>query len=117
MIDIYTKAELDKNIMGNKDSVIMLLFSATWCSPCKKLKNRLLNPDELKKLPKLLVLYIDTDTEDEELKTIMNNYNVINVPTQIFIKLDNNNIKIVDKIIGSDWIKLQMIYNSYNLHN
>jgi thiol:disulfide interchange protein len=117
MIDINSKDELDKNIMENKDSIIMLLFAASWCSPCKKLKNRLLNPDELKNLPKLLVLYIDTDTEDEELKTIMNNYDITNVPTQIFIKLDNNNIKFVDKIIGSDWIKLQMIYNSYDLHN
>lgn len=102
--------DLDEFIIENNGKLILLYFGASWCGPCKKLKDRLGDPETKNELPKLSVCYIDIDNEENE--DIVSTYEVKNLPTQIFVKLSKkNNVKIIDQIVGYDWTKLLMIYN------
>ena len=108
MHNINNIEELDNFIIDNKSNVILLYFGATWCGPCKKLKEKLCEKECLEKMSLMKVCYIDTD-ENEELSTM---YKIKSLPTQIFIKLDNDKVKIVSKIEGYDYTKLLLDYDN-----
>lgn len=110
MILIKNYNELDKAIVENKDSLMLLYFGATWCDPCMKLKEQIIkNKDEIKNL---IVMYIDCDIEENE--DILQSYKVSTLPTQIFIHLNKNNVINDYMIKGYDWIQLIMKYNELN---
>ena len=113
--------ELDSILQKNINKTIMLMFTASWCGPCKKLKSQLYSIDDDKNecgicvefKDKLLVVYIDVDDENNgELTDI---YNVTAMPTQVLLQSDfnekDNTIKInkIDEIVGCDIISLRMI--------
>ena len=60
-------------------------------------------------MPKLLVCYVDVDIQDND--EIADMYDVKMLPTQVFVKLKKDKVKIIDRIDGYDWIKLLMSYN------
>lgn len=101
--------ELDKFIINNADKIILLYFGAIWCGPCKILKDRLNNSETKTELPNLCVGYIDIDNEENN--EIITLYDVTILPTQTFVKLSKNSVKIIDQVVGYDWTKLLMIYN------
>lgn len=107
MICISGFEELDNFIINNNDdNILVLYFGVNRCSPCNMLKERILkNKNEMSKL---LLCYIDVDLKEN--KEIIYNYNIKILPTLIFIKLNEDNVTIIDQIIGYDWIKLDMIY-------
>lgn len=109
MHNINNIEELDNFIIDNKSNVILLYFGASWCGPCNKLKEKLCDEECLKDMSLLKVCYIDTD-ENEELSTM---YKIKSLPTQIFIKLDDDKVKIISKIEGYDYTKLLLEYNNY----
>jgi thioredoxin 1 len=108
MHNINNIEELDNFIIENNSNVILLYFGASWCGPCNKLKEKLCDEECLKSMSLLKVCYIDTD-ENEELSTM---YKIKSLPTQIFIKLDQDKVKIVSKIEGYDYTKLLLEYNN-----
>lgn len=110
MIDINGLEELDNYLIINENQIIMLYFGGKWCKPCEKLRIRLENDETKNEMPKLIVLYIDIDNElNSELCDM---YDIRISPSQIFIKLIDFKIKIIDRIDGYDWIKLLMIYSN-----
>ena len=113
MKSIIGVEQLDNFIIdNNNDNILLLYFGANRCSPCNLLKDRL-NNECSKEMPKLLVGYIDVDLDEND--EINNLYDIKMLPTQIFVKLKKDNVKIIDKIDGYDWIKLTMSYNKiYN---
>ena len=60
-------------------------------------------------MPKLSVVYIDIDNDDNN--EISDTYKVKGLPTQIFVKLDENEIVIIKTIIGYDWINFRLTYS------
>ena len=110
MYDILNIKELDEFIYHNKNKVIMLYFGAIWCGPCKKLKDKLTDSSELINMPDLTICYIDIEIAEN--KEIVDIYNVTNLPTIFFINLnENNEVEIINKIIGYDWVGIQFAYN------
>ena len=109
MIEIKGYDELNKNLWENKEGgqIMMLYFGTSWCGPCKRLKEKIL--EETTELKNMLCLYIDCD--DEENEQICEDWKVESLPTQIFVHLNDNNVVKDEKIEGYDWIKLIMSYN------
>tara|TARA_B100001248_G_C27123384_1_gene336820 strand:+ start:181 stop:558 length:378 start_codon:yes stop_codon:yes gene_type:complete len=109
--------ELNKEIQNNYEKNILLVFTATWCGPCQKLKSELISDDknsglQIKYQDKLIILYIDVDCDDNE--ELMEIYKVSGMPTQVLIKPTLNiksnsiNIEKINLIVGYDMIKLMM---------
>ena len=108
--------ELDDFIIDNHDNLILLYFGATWCEPCAKLKKRLDSDEINQTMPNIVVCYINIDIESNA--EICEHYNITILPTQIFIKLNDETVNVLNRVDGYDWIKLVMLYNenisSYN---
>ena len=81
--------DLDVFICNNIDeNVVLLYFGAQWCNPCKELI-KILNNDETKKImPKLKIGYIDIENHNDNISEI---YDIKLLPTQILIKVNNEN--------------------------
>lgn len=86
----------------------MLLFSATWCGPCKMLKKRI-NEEQETEMPDLKIGYCDVDNEN--LEEIIDLWNITSMPTSIFVRLEENNVKINNRVVGCDWIKIVISFN------
>ena len=99
--------DLDNFIIDNNVNVVLLYFGASWCGPCKLLKQKLSDEETLSEMPLLRVCYIDVDINQD----ISSKYNIKSLPTQIFIKLYNDTVKTVSKIEGYDYTKLLLEYN------
>jgi thioredoxin-like negative regulator of GroEL len=112
MISILGIEQLDEFIINNTDKILLLYFGADRCRPCNILKERIENESK-NEMPKLLVCYIDVDLKDND--EIADMYDIKMLPTQIFVKLRKDNVKIVDRIDGYDWTKLIMIYNKIDV--
>ncbi len=105
--------EIDEFILDNYNNnlVILLYFGAEWCGPCKQLKNRLEDTDTIQIMPKLVVGYLDVD--DENNSSLVKKYKINSLPTQIYIKLDENKVVESYRIEGYDFTKLKLNYDSY----
>ena len=110
MHEIVGIEHINNVIYDNKDNLILLYFGAIWCGPCKKLKNKMEDESELIEIKNLVICYIDIDNNaNDELIKI---YEVKNIPTLFFIKInENNEVHILHKIIGYDWIGIKFTYN------
>ena len=88
--------QVDTAIYENKDKLILLVFTATWCNPCKQLKKQLYDSSSKEGLvvdfkDKLHVIYIDADTEENG--DLIECYEVSALPTQKLIKLNFDSVK------------------------
>jgi len=110
--------ELNSLIQENQDMCFLMIFTASWCGPCQRLKSELFKKDDgiiENYKDKLIVLYIDVDEEENE--ELMNIYKVNAMPTQVLIKANydqiNNSLKIDKKaeITGCDLLKLKDVLN------
>ncbi len=108
---ISTENDLDNFLLNNKNKIVMLYFGSERCGPCKKLKEKLINNSDIVNLN---YIYIDIDNFGD----LCDAYDVKYLPTQIFVKLNDDLIvNIIDRIDGYDWIKLIFIYNNINNRN
>jgi len=110
MIDIVGKEQLEEFIWENKDKVIVIYFGATWCGPCKKLKERLLCDETKTEMSDLVVAHLDVDEDDNNY--LVELYGASTIPVQVFVELKGTQIKEIKKIIGFDWINFKMSYDS-----
>jgi len=109
MHEVLSIDELDNFIIDNKNNIILLYFGASWCGPCKLLKEKLANKESIERMSLLKVVYIDIDNAEE----ISSMYKIKSLPTQIFVKLCNLKVKVVSKIEGYDYTKLLLEYDNY----
>ena len=103
--------ELDSFILDNinNNMVTLLYFGATWCGPCKQLKQKINDMETMKMMPRLEVGYMDVDDSNNE--ELMKRYKVQSLPTQVFIQVYDNMVKGIRRIDGYDFTKLKMEYD------
>lgn len=113
MIQINGVDELDDFILDNiEEKVVVLYFGATWCQPCKLLKSRLEDNDTKQMMPKIAVCYLDVDDESNE--KLCEQYKAESLPTQVFIKLENDQVVEVGRVEGYNFNSLKAEYDKYN---
>ena len=113
MIQINGVDELDDFILDNiEEKVVVLYFGATWCQPCKLLKSRLEDDDTKQMMPKIAVCYLDVDDESNE--KLCEQYKAESLPTQVFIKLENDQVVEVGRVEGYNFNSLKAEYDKYN---
>jgi hypothetical protein len=62
-------------------------------------------------MPKLVVGYLDVD--DDENSSLVKRYKINSLPTQIYIKLNENKVIENNRVEGYDFMKLKLDYDSY----
>lgn len=82
----------------------IIVFTAEWCGPCKKLKPIL---DNLEDKMNLKIIRLDVEKEDEAVET----YTVRSIPTVVILK----DGKEVDRVSGL--IPSEVLEAKFKLHN
>jgi thiol-disulfide isomerase/thioredoxin len=103
--------ELNTIILENQDKCIVLCFGSSTCSPCKKLKQKLEEPETKAQCKDIFCISIDVNDPNND--EICDAYTVKIIPTTIIIKLIDDTTKVINRVDGYDWIKFMMNYNSY----
>lgn len=89
-----------------KEELYLIYFGADWCIPCQQIKKILEDPEVQKEVSKFshdlkngkpYPYYIDTDKQPDVVKT----YNIQAIPTLIIVKVDDEEVKVVKRLIGS----------------
>jgi thiol:disulfide interchange protein len=112
---IIGEESLNEILYRHPNEIILLIFSASWCGPCKRLKEKLKDDSDtiVSQLKDLKYLIIDVD-EDEN-NELCKRYQVSSIPYQVFITLipdetGNLTVKVLDKILGYDLVGLLSKY-------
>jgi thiol-disulfide isomerase/thioredoxin len=90
--------DLSNNILNNVDKLLIFMFTANWCGPCKKIKNYILN-NNTNLYDNMKLLCIDVDTNDE----LCNQFDIESMPTFIFNVVDlQGNLRKLQTFYGAD---------------
>jgi len=92
------------------DKVILLIFSAKWCGPCKRLKAKLKDSSDSKVELIKDLKYIIIDVDDDENDEICSQFGIGNIPHQFFVCLKDNTINIKKHFKGYDLDQLILYY-------
>ena len=94
------------------EKIILLIFSASWCGPCKRLKSKLKDSSDPKVelINKLKYVIIDVDDEDND--KICSQFNVGSIPHQAFVTLENEKIIVKKYFKGYDFDQLVLSYQN-----
>lgn len=79
-------AAIDRARAENKP--VYLLFTATWCGPCKNYKNTVLSDSEVRQSLNNDVIFVNADIDRD--KALTRKYNVSGVPAGFLVRVDNN---------------------------
>ena len=90
---INTKTDF-KNAINNS-SIVVIKIGAEWCGPCKMM-NKIISSIEQNYGDKLALFY-EIDADSDSTNFIVNEYDVMNLPTFLFFKNGN----FVKKLIGA----------------
>ena len=101
------------NLLKNFDNqVILLIFSASWCGPCKKLKEKLKDENDPNVESIRNMKYVIFDVDDEDNEELCSIFKVGGIPHQVFVKLDENDkINVLHTIVG---FNLEELIHTYN---
>ena len=118
--NITSIQDLDKLFSLSKGTFYTIKFSASWCNPCKEIKERYNQISTNYKNIVFIDVDIDNDNDDNTIK-ISDYFNISNLPTIIVLKSEGNlpSNKDVDNIIlkkieGKDLSPLVYYLNNIN---
>jgi len=90
---------------NNSSTLIVIVFKATWCGPCKTIKPYI----EYLKDNYKNVEFHEIDIEDEDVETITNTFNIKKVPTFLYYKNGN----ICSSLIGTNKGIIEELVNEH----
>lgn len=79
--------DLKISVANNINKLIIFMFTAHWCGPCKKIKQHIMTK-KTDLYDNMALLCIDVDENDE----LCSQFNVESMPTFIFNVVDNNGL-------------------------
>lgn len=103
--NLSTIDELNNYSNSNPSKLIVIDFKASWCNPCKAIKPFV---DYLKENYPNVDFY-EIDIEDVSKETIVNNFDIVKLPTFLYYK----NCKVCDTLIGTNKSKLEEAINEF----
>ncbi len=90
--------DLSNQILNNVDKLIIFMFTANWCGPCKKIKHYIMN-NNIDLYDNMKLLCIDVDMNDE----LCNQFEIESMPTFIFNVVDlQGNLRKLQTFSGVD---------------
>lgn len=102
---VLTNDNYDSIVNGN---TVLIVFSANWCGPCKRMKPEFLAVEEIVDSKKLIFAIVDVDVSSD----IAIKYNVSNLPTLVLI--NNRDIVASHKGTMTRTKILELINNNIN---
>jgi thioredoxin 1 len=96
---MYIVLNEEKIIKGK----VFLLFSASWCNPCKQIKPFI--KEIVEEFKELNVYEVEVDSDDK--KELVEYYKITSVPTLVLLE-DGNKI---DEVIGTDLEKIKNLFS------
>lgn len=109
----YDETYLPAKYAVEKEKPTLVMITATWCGPCKMMKNNIMKDVEVEKiLKKMNVVYFDVDQKD--LKDIISKFKPAGFKGSIpfFAILDNNGKIITTQLGSSDKSKFIVFLNN-----
>lgn len=83
-------------IMENKNKILLLKFTASWCGPCQRIKQQYENLSL--EYPDILFTEVDVD----EMEDLCQHFNITCMPTFIFLKSHKTKYEKLERIEGSN---------------
>jgi thioredoxin 1 len=103
---LKSNADLQLFSQNNNNGLIVLFFTASWCTPCKTIKPFI--TEQAINNTNLFINIIDVD--DEDVQDFANDLSITAMPTFIFYK---NNVE-VGKVIGCDKEKILSLISTFH---
>ena len=108
MYTVESVDNLNQFIVSRKHKIIALYFGASWCGPCQKLKEQFKNDVVMNQFKSLEVVYVNIDNDN--LSDIVESYKIESLPTVFMTMLKEDQVVVLDKIIGYNWSKFVQSY-------
>ena len=105
MSELSTIDNLNIYSLSNPSKLLVIDFSASWCAPCKAIKPFLAYLKE----NYTNVDFYEIDIEDETKETIVNNFDIVKLPTFLYYK----NGKVCETLIGTNKSKIEELINEF----
>ena len=105
LLELSTIDNLNTYSTSNPSKLLVIDFKASWCAPCKAIKPFI---DYLKENYPNVDFY-EIDIEDETKETIVNNFDIVKLPTFLYYK----NGKVCETLIGTNKSKIEELINEY----
>jgi thiol-disulfide isomerase/thioredoxin len=99
IIYILGKGNLINEIVKHYNDLIIFVFTAKWCGPCKKIKNEI-ETDILNRYMKCCFMYIDVD--DSKNESILADFKIDAMPTFVFNKINDDKLEKLHTFSGAD---------------
>lgn len=99
---ILTKGNSDISAVAkNKDLPTIMIFSSSMCVDCQKMKS-ILNDVQGDYKEKINFVSINATEKDKKIKDLVKKYNIVLVPTMVFLDLNENEINRVEGYIPKE---------------
>lgn len=111
-IHITDKNDLIKQIHDNSDKLLIFMFTASWCGPCKAIKRAIYNDKKegLANDKRCVYFYIDVE-ENEELSS---EFKIDSMPTFMIHKVENGKLVLKETFKGANKDKLVKCVEDYS---
>jgi thiol-disulfide isomerase/thioredoxin len=113
-IIIKNKIQLIDEIKNNSDKLLIFMFTASWCGPCKRIKQEIDNSGNsiCRMFGYAQFFYIDVE-ENEEILTDFPD--IKSMPTFVFNRIENGKLTKLDTLTGAETQNLIQLIQKYRL--